>query len=335
MSDAALANLPPDRSHVATERRHPRSLALDAMDARAIVDLMIDDHAAVIDALREGAAALAKFIDDLVARMQRGGRLIYLGAGTSGRLGVLDASECPPTFQSDPAQVVGIIAGGDAALRKSSEGKEDEADGAREALAALKLTGDETVLGIAAGGTTPYVLGGLGIAKASGATTGLLTCSRVEAIDDSTVTTLRAQPTGSQSSIGNRQSSIPSHPPIDHLIVLLTGPEVLTGSTRLKAGSATKLALNIITTAAFVRLGKTYSNLMVDVRATNQKLADRAIRILVEVCPELTREGAADLLGRAGGSLKAAIVMQRLDADVTQAQGMLREHQGSLRAILD
>jgi N-acetylmuramic acid 6-phosphate etherase len=205
------------------------------------------------------------------------------------------------------------------------------------------------VLGIAAGGTTPYVLGGLRIAKASGAMTGLLTCSPPGRIDDLRMTIdehdpRRSRPGAwpdvryaasgpgvSQSSIVDRQSSIAP----DHLIMLTTGPEILAGSTRLKAGSATKLALNIITTAAFVRLGKTYSNLMVDLRATNQKLADRAIRILVELCPELTREGAADLLGRADGSLKAAIVMQRLDVDLTQAQAMLRENQGRLRTILE
>lgn len=282
-------------------------MTLDARDVRGIIDLMIEDHSAVLQAVRGGAPALARFIEELVERLARGGRLVYVGAGTSGRLGVLDASECPPTFHSEPTQVVGIIAGGDAALRKSSESKEDEPEGARTDLEWLKLTAEDTVLGIAAGGTTPYVLGALRIAKSHKANTGLLTCAP------------------------------PATPPehCDHLIVLRTGPEVLTGSTRLKAGSATKLALNIITTAAFVRLGKAYTNLMVDLRATNDKLTDRAIRILVQVCPNLSREQAAEALRNAEGGLKSAIIMQRLGVDLAQAKRLLHQHHGRLRAILD
>ena len=302
-----MSPLPPDRSQVLTEQRHPRSTTLDAREVRGIVDLMIDDHNAVTQAVRGGTPALTAFIEELVERMHHAGRLIYVGAGTSGRLGVLDASECPPTFQSDPAQVVGLIAGGDSALRQSSEGKEDDPDGARCDLEGLKLHEQDTVLGIAAGGTTPYVLGALRLAKSHGAMTGLLTC---------------APPT-----------SMPED--CDHLIVLRTGPEILTGSTRLKAGSATKLALNIITTAVFVRLGKAYSNLMVDLRATNQKLTDRAIRILMQVCSNLTREQAAEMLNNAGGGLKAAIVMQRLGVSHDAAEALLNAHQGRLRAALD
>jgi N-acetylmuramic acid 6-phosphate etherase len=300
------APLPPDRSHIATEQRHPRSMTLDVKDARGIVDLMLEDHAAVMQALRTASHALATFIEGLVERMEQGGRLIYLGAGTSGRLGVLDASECPPTFHSDPNQVIGIIAGGDPALRRSSEGREDEPDGAKEALDALHLGELDTVLGIAAGGTTPYVLGGLQLANKSHATTALLTCA--------------AQV---------------SHPDAcDHLIVLRTGPEVLTGSTRLKAGTATKIALNIITTAAFVRMGKAYTNLMVDVRATNHKLTDRAIRIMQQVCPGLSREDAAEAVRTAEGDLKAAIVMHHTDLDLFHAKQRLREHHGRLREAL-
>lgn len=301
------ASLPPDRSHVRTEHRHALSTDLDALDTAGLVRLMADDHRAVIDAVERAAETLAEFIEALATRMRSGGRLIYLGAGTSGRLGVLDASECPPTFQSDPNQVIGIIAGGDSALRKSSEGKEDDPHGATEALASLRLTPHDTVVGIAAGGTTPYVLGGIVLARRAGAATALLTC-----------VPMNTKPEG-----------------CDHLICLDTGPELLTGSTRLKAGSATKLALNIISTAAFVRLGKVYSNLMIDLRATNDKLVDRAIRILIELCPELSRKQAADLLlKRAASNLKQAIVMQRLDVDAATAQGMLDENAGNLRVIL-
>ena len=304
------APLPPDRGQVRTEHRHPRSMDLDALDTRAFIELVADDHGAVIEAVRGAAESLAQFIDDLVPRMRRGGRLIYVGAGTSGRLGVLDASECPPTFQAKPNQVIGVIAGGDASLRKSSEGKEDDPAGALEALANIQPDDRDTVLGIAAGGTTHYVLGALRVAKAAGAATGLLTCAPV---------------------------NLPCPPPdgCDHVLCLDTGPEILTGSTRLKAGSATKLALNIISTAAFVQLGKVYGNLMVDLRATNAKLADRAIRILVELCPELSREAAADLLQRADRNLKAAIIMQRLDVNLHAAIELLGRHGGKLRPILN
>ena len=277
------------------------------MSVRGCVELMVDDHRDVAQAVRGATPALSELIGALVPRVRGGGRLIYLGAGTSGRLGVLDASECPPTFQSDPGQVIGIIAGGDAALRRSSEGREDDPDGAADALRELNISARDTMLGIAAGGTTPYVLGALRFARNSGALTGLLTC-------------------------------VPQDSPCphcDHLIVLDSGCELLTGSTRLKAGSATKLALNIISTTLFVQLGKVYSNLMVDLRATNAKLRDRAIRILVELCPELTRERAAELLDRAEGDLKQAIVMQRLDVDAEPARELLAKHDGRLRAVLD
>lgn len=299
--------LPPDRGHIRTEHRDPRSMHLDALDTRSFITLMADDHRSVVDALYAAREPLASFIDALAPRMRQGGRLIYIGAGTSGRLGVLDASECPPTFQADPNQVIGIIAGGDASLRRSSEGKEDDAEGARDALAHLNLTPRDTLLGIAAGGTTPYVLGAIRIAKTFAAMTALLTCAA------------------------------PHTPPpdCDHIIVLDTGPELLTGSTRLKAGSATKLALNIISTAVFTQLGKVYSNLMVDLRATNSKLTDRALRILIELCPELSRAAAAELLARAGGELKTAIVMQRLDLEAAQARNLLQTRNGVLRDALE
>lgn len=298
--------LPPDRSHLRTEQRHTASHQLDALSIDACVRLMIDDHRAVADALAAAHAHLAALIDAIVPRMSEGGRIIYVGAGTSGRLGVLDASECPPTFQSDPGQVVGIIAGGDTALRRSSEGREDERTGAHAALDELGLRANDTIIGIAAGGTTPYVLGAMLHARQYGCMTALITCAA-----------LAAPPEG-----------------CDRLIVLDTGPELLTGSTRLKAGSATKLALNIISTAVFTQLGKVYSNLMVDLRATNAKLRDRAMRILIELCPELSREEAAKALDDAGGDLKAAIVMQRLDVDFAEAIALLNQHGRSLRNVL-
>jgi N-acetylmuramic acid 6-phosphate etherase len=220
---------------------------------------------------------------------------------------VLDAAECPPTFQSDPGQIVGIIAGGDSALRKSSEAKEDDAEGAAGELIALQLSERDTVLGIAAGGTTPFVLGALEFAKSTGAMTGLLTCAPQKQA-------IRA---------------------CDHLIVLDTGPELLTGSTRLKAGTATKVVLNIITTSLFVQLGKVYSNLMVDLRATNAKLMDRAMRILITLCPDLAREAAHGLLQAANGELKTAIVMHRRGMDAASARAALEAANGLLAALID
>jgi N-acetylmuramic acid 6-phosphate etherase len=297
--------LPPDRGHLATEQRHPGSAQFDALAVADAVALVADDQAAAVNAVRAARARIAAFIDDLVPRMRSGGRLVYVGAGTSGRLGVLDAAECPPTFHSDPAQVVGIIAGGDASLRSSSEGREDDRDGAADALAEIGLGPGDTLLAVAAGGTTPYVLGAIDLAAAAGARTGLLAC---------------AEPR--------------PRPRCDHLIVLETGPELIAGSTRLKAGTATKIVLNTITTIAFARLGKVYGNLMVDLRATNAKLADRAIRILRELCPEVSREDAASALARAGGRLPVAIVMTAHGVDASDARALLDGHGGSLRAAL-
>lgn len=299
--------LPPDRGHVATEQRHAHSAAFDTLTTREAIAVLVDDHAAVLDAMSGAAPALETWIDIVVARLHAGGRLVYLGAGTSGRLGVLDASECPPTFQSDPAQVVGIIAGGDAALRRSSEAKEDDPDGARDAIAVHDIGAHDAVLGIAAGGTTPWVRGALTRCAARGAATALLTCA------PETV-----RPEG-----------------CDHLIVLDTGPEILTGSTRLKAGTATKLALNAITTIAFTRLGKVHGNLMVDLRATNAKLLDRAIRIVRVLHPEMDRAETAARLDDAGGSVKTALVMVGCACDRAEAERRLGDAQGVLRAALD
>jgi len=277
---------PPDRSHLLTEQRNPRSMNLHELSAAACVDLFNAENRFVNEAMEKAAPALTAFIKAIEPGFIAGGRLIYIGAGTSGRLGVLDASECPPTFQTSPERVVGLIAGGDSALRTSSEGKEDDPAGAAPALDALKLTKQDAVLGIAAGGTTPYVLGALAHVKAVNRhagtgtpITGLLACSPV------------ARPPGA-----------------DHLIMLETGPELLTGSTRLKAGTATKLALNTISTTLMVRSGRVYQNLMVDLRATNDKLRDRAARIISTITG-LSRDQAFALLDRASGSVKQALAL--------------------------
>ncbi len=281
---------------------HGRSVA-------ELVELFNREDRAVLDALDAARPALTAFLEAAEARWLAGGRLIYVGAGTSGRLGVLDASECPPTFQSPPERVVGIIAGGDSALRKSSEGKEDDPRGAEADLAALRMTGGDIVVGIAAGGTTPYVLGALRHARTAPMTgsaplTALLCCTPVSA------------------------------DAADHVIHLPTGPEVLTGSTRLKAGTATKLALNIISTTLMIRSGRVYQNLMVDLRASNDKLRDRAARV-VATLTGLSREGSLLLLDRAAGAVKTAVVMHHRGVDREEAERMLKQTGGRLDRLLD
>jgi N-acetylmuramic acid 6-phosphate etherase len=295
----------PDRSHVLTEHRNPITMALDVATVRQCVALINGEDATVAYAVRSAADALCRFIEAVEAGMRRGGRLVYVGAGTSGRLGVLDASECPPTFQTPAGLVVGLIAGGDSALRHSSEGMEDDPKGAWLEMEALGLTPNDSVLGIAAGGTTPYVLGGVEFARRAGAINGLLTCSPPR----------------------NRIA-------VDHLIVIETGPEVVTGSTRMKACTATKMALNTISTALMVRLGKVHENLMVDLRATNDKLRDRAARIIRELT-DLSREDAFALLDSAGGGVKTAIVMHTLSVNREQAEARLAAADGVLRRALD
>lgn len=292
---------PPDRGHVLTEQRSESSAVLDTLDTEGVLGAIADADAHVARAVRDEIKHIAAFTELVYPRLRDGGRLIYLGAGTSGRLGVLDASECPPTFQTDPAQIVGIIAGGDTALRKSSEHKEDDPRGAHPELDAIGLSRDDVVLGIAAGGTTPYVLGGVEHAKSRGAATGLLVCTPIE------------------------------HPTwCDVLIAVRTGPEVVTGSTRMKAGTATKMVLNMITTASMVRLDKTYAGLMVDLRATNDKLRDRAARIVGAIA-QVDRDASFVLLDRANGHAKLAAVMGTLGVDPAQAASLLEQHHGRLR----
>ncbi|MDP6601243.1 MAG: N-acetylmuramic acid 6-phosphate etherase [Phycisphaerales bacterium] len=298
---------PPDRGHISTERR-PRTtdVPLESRSTADIVRLITADQRSALAAVEAQTADVAIFIDQLVARMRSGGRLIYLGAGTSGRLGVLDASECPPTFGADPGKVVGLIAGGDTSLRRSSEAKEDDPSGAAAELESLAVASGDTVLGIAAGGTTPWVLGAIEEASRRGAATALLSCCPREC-----------------------------PPGCDQLIVVDTGAELLTGSTRLKAGTATKATLNAITTTAFIRLGAVHGDLMVDLRATNDKLLDRAIRILLAFAPHLSREEAAARIEASDGHLKAAIVAVRCELTPEDARQRLDRCEGSLRDALE
>jgi len=304
--DAAMT-LPPDRSSIATEARNPRSHGLHRLDVAGLVAVMNAENQAVAEAMAAAEPNLIALITAAEPGFLAGGRIVYIGAGTSGRLGVLDASEAPPTFQVPAGRIVGIIAGGDTALKRSSEGLEDDPDGAIPDVQALHLTHRDTVIGIAAGGTTPYVTGALRWCAERGdhPLTAFITCSPVE------------RPRG-----------------VEHLVVLATGPEVLTGSTRLKAGTATKLALNTISTTLMVRLGKVYDNLMVDVRATNAKLRDRAARIVAQLLG-CERELAFTRLDAANGSAKTAVVMVHRHVDREQAEALLAAVDGRLAAVLD
>lgn len=291
--------------NLTTEAANPDSTDLDKLSSVELVRLINAEDAKITAAVADQADEIAAAIDLIAARLADGGRLIYLGAGTSGRLGVLDASECPPTFNADPAQVVGLIAGGDGALRSAIEGAEDSAELAADDLRKLKLTALDVVVGIAASGTTPYAIGALDEARSVGAATIALTC--------------------------NRDAPIASH--ADITIAVVTGPEVLAGSTRMKAGTATKMVLNMLTTASMVRLGKTYGNLMVDLRASNEKLVGRSLRIL-QTLTGLDAAAAKTVLDASDGELKTAIVSQRLGVSAEQARQGLQDAGGRLRVVL-
>ncbi len=294
-----------DRGHLLTEQANPASEGLDTLETAALVQLFCDNDLEPQRAVASAAPALEAAIDAIADRLRQGGRLFYLGAGTSGRLGVLDAAECPPTFCSDPELVQGVLAGGAPALLRSSEGLEDQAQAGCNDLNQRGFAGGDCLVGIAAGGTTPYVLGGLAMAQSIGALTVAMACVPTE------------------------QAPMPC----DIDIRLLTGAELLTGSTRLKAGTATKMALNILSTGVMVRLGKVHGNRMVDVAVTNSKLEDRALRILRDLA-DLPAERALALLAAAGGSVKLALLMQASGLDVTAAQAHLAGHGPGLRAAL-
>ena len=271
-----------------TEHRNPRTVEIDLASAREIVDAINAEDRVVAEAVASQAPVIAQAVERVEQALRAGRRLLYVGAGTSGRLGVLDASECPPTFGTDPSMVVGIIAGGAASM---------DAHG---------VSPGDVVIGIAASGTTPFVRGALARAKEIGATTALIACS---------------PPPPAMRDVA------------DLLIVPIVGPEVLTGSTRLKAGTATKLVLNTITTGAMIRIGKSYGNLMVDLQATNAKLTDRAERILVEVL-DVDRDAARALLERSRRGVKRAIVMHVLDVDADEADRRLAAAGGVIRKVV-
>ena len=294
-----------DRSHLLTEQRLAESMSLDAMSVEEAVALMNAQDARAVEAVANERANVARAVEMVAEALRSGGRLFYVGAGTSGRLGVLDAAECPPTFRTDPQWIQGIIAGGEAAMFKSQEGAEDRPEGGAAAVDAKDVGDRDVVIGIAAGGTTPFVHGAMRRARDRGAKTIFLTCVQ----------------------------RVPGEPSVDLVIRPLVGPEVLTGSTRLKAGTATKLVLNTITTLAMVQLGKVYENLMVDLRATNQKLWDRGARIIATLTG-LDRDAALELLRRANGHVKAAIVMHRRSVDLPTATRLLESHAGRLRDAL-
>ncbi len=289
-----------------TERRNPRTADIDLASPAEIVALMHAEDRGVADAVFTQRAAIADTIAAVEQAFRHGHRLFYIGAGTSGRLGVLDASECPPTFGTDPAMVVGLIAGGDRALRVPIEGAEDDPGAGRAAMDAHAVSAGDVVVGIAASGTTPFVRGALERAREHAATTALIACTEPPDV-------MRAA--------------------ADHLILPIVGPEVLTGSTRLKAGTATKMVCNMITTGAMIRIGKSYGNLMVDLRATNAKLSDRAERIVVEVTA-CSREDARALLAQANGQVKLAIVMHALGIDASTAQARLDAVGGVIRRVV-
>lgn len=289
-----------------TERRNPGTTQIDVASAAEIVDLLNAEDRTVPVAVHAARGELARTIDMVVEAFHSGGRLVYVGAGTSGRLGVLDASECPPTFGSPPELVTGVIAGGHDALVRSQEGAEDDVNAGRGAMDDRGVKASDVVIGIAASGTTPYVSAALRRAREIGAKTVLVTCS--DPPDD----------------IAEG---------CDEVVVARVGPEALTGSTRLKAGTATKLILNTITTGAMIRSGKAYGNLMVDLQVLSDKLRDRGERIVMEVCG-VGREVAGNALDAAGGSVKLALVMLSAGLAAEEARQRLENAGGVVREVL-
>jgi N-acetylmuramic acid 6-phosphate etherase len=287
-----------------TETRHPDSARIDQLSTREMLEVINAADRTVADAVHAELGRIAEAVDGIAERLQKGGRLFYTGAGTSGRLGVLDASECPPTYNVDPGLVVGLIAGDDYALRHSIEGAEDDAEQGVADLKAHGLSERDTLVGIAASGRTPYVLGGMTYANELGALTVGLSCVPGSEVE--------------------RRAKIAITPAV--------GPEVITGSTRMRAGTATKLVLNMLSTGAMIRIGMVYGNLMVNVQPTNVKLKDRAERIIA-AATGVDEAEAARLLVKAG-SVRVAIVMQKLKIDREQAEQKIKAAHGRLRLVL-
>jgi N-acetylmuramic acid 6-phosphate etherase len=289
-----------------TEQRNPRTERIDVASSLAIVDLLNAEDQTVAQVVHAERERIAQAIELVVTAFAAGGRLVYVGAGTSGRLGVLDAAECPPTFGTPPERVVGVIAGGYAALVKSVEGAEDDVNAGMAAMDTAQVTPADVVVGIAASGTTPYVRAALSRAQTIGAKTVIVSCSPPPRLLLDTC---------------------------DVAIVPIVGPEALTGSTRMKAGTATKLVLNTISTGAMIRTGRAYGNLMVDLMAWSDKLKDRGLRIVMEACA-VDRERARDAIAAAGGSVKLAIVMVKAGVDRDAAAARLERVGGVVRAVV-
>ncbi len=289
--------------HLLTERVNPRTEKLDELQALGIVESILSEDSTIVSAIEKEKGNIARAVDLITERLGRKGRLVFIGAGTSGRLGVIEAAECPPTFGTDPDMILGIIAGGRKAVWRSTEGAEDSSEEARKALKRIDLKKKDVVVGIAASGTTPFVESALDYALKKGSGRILVTCNPVE-------------------------TDVP-----DVVISLLVGPEVITGSTRMKAGTATKMALNMLTTASMVKLGKTYGNLMVDVRPGSAKLRDRARRLVMQIAG-VGEERAAELLDHSKWDVKAAIVMEIKNTDYKNARKLLKEHGGFLRSVI-
>ena len=285
-----------------TEQINPFTRTIDIVPTLEMVRLMNQEDARVAAAVAVELSSIARAIDAISERMQRGGRLVYIGAGTSGRLGVLDASECPPTFNTPPELVVALLAGGDHANRQAVEGAEDDAAMGARQIVELNVGPNDSVVGIAASGGTPYVLGGIGEAHPRGALTISLACNRPSKLEEA----------------------------VEISIAPLVGPEVIAGSTRLKAGTAQKMVLNMLSTGVMVKLGKTFGNLMVDVQPTNVKLRERARRIVAQAC-EISEEAAAQILEASQGEVKTAIVAILAGISPSDARQRLEANSGNVR----
>ena len=288
-----------------TEKKNPASTCIDEVSTQEMLAIINAEDARVAPAIKRELPFIAKAVDLISTALSHDGRMFYLGAGTSGRLGILDASECPPTFGTEPALVQGLIAGGPNAVFQSVEGAEDSSENGAQDLRERKLSSKDVVVGIAASGVTPYVLGGLQYAREQSSSTILLTCS----------------------------PSVAREIAVDVVVAPEVGPEVITGSTRLKAGTATKLVLNMFSTGAMVKQGKTFGNLMVDLQPRNDKLRDRSVRILADL-GQLFPHQASQLLSQAGGNLKLALIMALAQLEREEAQALLKKHRGRVKSAV-
>ena len=289
--------------HLLTEKANPRTINIDELSCSEIIDLISGEDQEAFEAVSREKDSISRAAEMVFRSLERGGRVFFVGAGTSGRLGVMEAAECPPTFGTDPETVQAVMAGGRGAVWSSVEGAEDSATASLEVLRSKKLSKDDVTVGIAASSGTPFVISALEYARTVGCASMLISCSE------------------------------PENAPADLVITLLVGPEVIVGSTRLKAATATKMVLNMITTTAMVLLGKTYGNLMVDLKPTSSKLLDRATRIIMEICG-VGEEEAVSLFREAGGNLKVAVVMKLGGFTLEESVDLLGKSGGSLKRAL-